>query len=225
MKAETLLRTSRVPTATPPSTSQQTADIPITTTIPATPPPTTSENFSSRFPRSKEGYHCFACNQPGHFADECPKATCRTCNQKGHQVKKYPKAQPATSSNQVPVVQHVSKEARDNTPSSMNIFAKLRISGRWVTADALLDSGTEVNLIHPRLLHPLDKDRLGKATGVSALFNATTETLGSCDILTQIRNSLGVSQRQRPRFLVADIRDLDVILGYPWLYDVNPLIS
>ena len=107
----------------------------------------------------------------------------------------------------------------------MCIQASLRIGGQWVKASALIDSGAEVNLIYPRLLGDRSLVRLDNHVAVSSLFNGRTETLGSCDLLTRVKDAFLVEGTHRPRFVVADIGSLDVILGFPWLEDADPIIS
>jgi transposase InsO family protein len=107
----------------------------------------------------------------------------------------------------------------------MRIQASLRIGGHWVKAPALIDSGAEVNMIHPRLLGDGGLVQLDDHVAVSSLFNGKTETLGSCDLLTRVKDAFSVEKTHRPRFVVADIGPLDVILGFPWLEDADPIIS
>lgn len=107
----------------------------------------------------------------------------------------------------------------------MSIRASLRLGGKWVTAPALLDSGAEVNLIHPRLLGPSDLTRLDDHVAVSALFNATMQPLGSCDLIVKVKDAFGITNSHRARFVVADIGELDIILGFPWLETTDPIVS
>jgi transposase InsO family protein len=107
----------------------------------------------------------------------------------------------------------------------MRIQISLRIGGHWITVTALIDSGAEVNLVHPRLVEYGKLVRLDDHVAVSSLFNGKTETLGSCDLLTRVKDNFSVVESHRPRFVVADTGDLDVILGFPWLEEADPIIS
>ena len=107
----------------------------------------------------------------------------------------------------------------------MSVRARVRLGGRWVTAPALLDSGAEVNLIHPRLLGPTDLAKLDDHVAVSALFNAAIQPLGSCDRFVKVKDAFGIIDLQRMRFVVADIGELDMILGFPWLEAADPIVS
>jgi hypothetical protein len=101
----------------------------------------------------------------------------------------------------------------------------VRIGGRWVATLGLLDSGAEVNLIHPRVLRPEDLSRLEGHAAVSSLFNGSTEALGSCEVIVRVKDIFGAVSRLRTGFVVADIGELDVILGFPWLEEADPIVS
>ena len=107
----------------------------------------------------------------------------------------------------------------------MSIRANIRMGGRWVASPALLDSGAEVCMIHPRLLSPQELRELDDHVAVSALFNTTVQPLGSRDFITKVTDMLGVERRQLVRFVVADIGELDIILGFPWLESTDPIVS
>ena len=107
----------------------------------------------------------------------------------------------------------------------MSIKVRMRIGGRWVSVSALLDSGAEVNMVHPKLLGTPEFNRLENHTQVSALFNAKVMPFGSCDILNSVTDDYAATEQRRSRFVVADIGDLDVIFGFPWLEDTDPIIS
>ena len=74
----------------------------------------------------------------------------------------------------------------------MYIQASLHIRGHWVKTSALIDSGAEVNMIYPRLLGDGSLVRLDDHVAVSSLFNGKTETLGSCDLLTRVKDTFSV---------------------------------
>jgi hypothetical protein len=80
----------------------------------------------------------------------------------------------------------------------MCIQASLRIRGYWVKTPALIDSGAKVNMIHPRLLGDESLVRLDDHVTVSLLFNSKTETLGSCDLLTQVKDTFSVEGTYQP---------------------------
>lgn len=107
----------------------------------------------------------------------------------------------------------------------MHVPTDVRCGGRWVPTSSLLDSGAEVNLIHPKLLTPRQLERLDDYVAVSSLFNAKTKTLGSIDLCIRIKDALGVVKLRCHRFIVVDIGPLDMILGFPWLESEDPIVS
>ena len=107
----------------------------------------------------------------------------------------------------------------------MSVRANVRLGGNWVAATALVDSGAEVSLIHPRLLSPQELQRLEDHVAVSALFDTKVQPWGSCDLHTRVADAFGVVRTQRVRFVVADIGELDMILGFPWLESTDPIVS
>lgn len=107
----------------------------------------------------------------------------------------------------------------------MSIDFSLRLDSHWVTRRALIDCGSEVNFIHPRVFQNLDVSRLDQHVGVSGMFGGMHQPLGSCDLLSKAIDDLLYERRGLHRFVVADIGELDVILGFPWLRDEDPTIS
>jgi hypothetical protein len=66
----------------------------------------------------------------------------------------------------------------------MYIQISLYIRGYWITVIALIDSGTEVNMIYLRLVEYRKLVQLDNHITVLLLFNRKTETLGSYNLLT-----------------------------------------
>jgi hypothetical protein len=76
----------------------------------------------------------------------------------------------------------------------MCIQVSLYIRGYWVKMLVLINSGTEVNMIYPRLLGDRSLVWLDDHVAVSLLFNSKTETLGSCDLLTRVKDTFLVEK-------------------------------
>jgi hypothetical protein len=107
----------------------------------------------------------------------------------------------------------------------MSIRTKLRLGGKWVAVTALLDSGAEINMINPRILGPIELNQLQYHVPVSGLFSASTKTLGSCHLWNRTTDDYTVTEQRKSMFVVADIGDIDVILGYPWLQSTDPIVQ
>jgi hypothetical protein len=74
----------------------------------------------------------------------------------------------------------------------MYIQISLYIRGHWIIVIALIDSGTEVNMIYLRLVEYRKLVRLDDHVTILSLFNRKTETLGSCDLLTWVKDNFSV---------------------------------
>lgn len=102
---------------------------------------------------------------------------------------------------------------------------KLRIGGRWVAANALLDSGSDKTLVNPRLLEG-GNVLLLPANPMAGAFEgaARVQPYGRCVRLMKMTDDWGVAKQQRIECVVADIEE-DVILGLPWFRSVDPMIQ
>ena len=96
----------------------------------------------------------------------------------------------------------------------MSIQASIRLGGSWVEAPVLLDSSTEVSLIYLRLLSLQELRSLEDYIAVSALFNTTIIPRRSCDLLIKVRDIFSIESHKRVHFIIADIDELPMILGF-----------
>ncbi|TFY55573.1 hypothetical protein EVG20_g9269, partial [Dentipellis fragilis] len=88
-----------------------------------------------------------------------------------------------------------------------------RITGRQLDAEALLDSGAEGLVLHPRF---------------AAQHNLTLNPLKHPFPVCNVDNSENVMDsyhQEKVQFFVADIGDFDIILGTDWLEEYNPEID
>ena len=93
-----------------------------------------------------------------------------------------------------------------------------------VTTQALIDSGAQINCVHPRWIakHRLVPSRLKHPMKV---FNADGTT-NSQPVCHQITLDLYIQQHPiTTTFLVTNIGKTDIILGYQWLQQNNPSID
>lgn len=90
---------------------------------------------------------------------------------------------------------------------------------------AVIDSGAEVNIIHPKLIPDHLKSRLDNHVAVSEPFSGRYQPLGSIDLILRAQDSARRQTQQRARFVVAEMTEDTVILGMPWLHKVDPWIS
>jgi hypothetical protein len=105
---------------------------------------------------------------------------------------------------------------------SMKVPVSFRTLHAMVDKDILVDSGATDNFIHPKLLK-----RMG--LGVQALdrprkiwnIDGTTNRAGQLTSFVDLEVRTG-SRERKMRFLVTDLGDEDLILGYPWLATFEP---
>jgi hypothetical protein len=100
--------------------------------------------------------------------------------------------------------------------------------GRTRTERALIDSGAEENCVRQSLAvecgwSPTTEERAGLAT----LEGREVWTYGVHSIALQATDSVGETRAATHRFVACDFDGLDVnlILGYPWLAEVDPTIG
>ena len=99
----------------------------------------------------------------------------------------------------------------------MKVPVSFRMSHAMTDKKILVDSGATNNFIHPRLVkrlglgtNPLEKPK--KVWNV----NGTTNKGGELTHYVDLEVKTG-SEKQKMRFLITDLGDDDLILGYPWL--------
>jgi aspartyl protease len=99
------------------------------------------------------------------------------------------------------------------------------MSEQRATRNALLNSGTTESFIHPRVIHELQLftsqlHHLWTIQNVDGMNNKLGEVMDKVQL--SIRHE---DYNKKHRFLVADIGEDDIILGYPFLEATNPLID
>jgi reverse transcriptase-like protein/aspartyl protease len=107
----------------------------------------------------------------------------------------------------------------------MKVPIVIQMSEWWATRNALLDSGATESFIHPRVVHEL---RLSTnwlhypwtVQNVDGTNNKLGEVTDEVWLLIWHEN-----YKEEHRFLVADIGEDDIILGYPFFEAANPLID
>ena len=128
---------------------------------------------------------------------------------------------------------HMSAITKTRQTPSITLKTKLigNVTGRQIDAEALLDSGAEGIILHPRFaerygltLRPLPRPfpvrNVDNSENVMGLVrSSTTQTLR---IYSQNSNAY---HQERVEFFVADIGDFDLILGTDWLHEHNPEID
>jgi hypothetical protein len=107
----------------------------------------------------------------------------------------------------------------------MKVPIVIQMSKQRATRNTLLDSRATESFIHPRVVHELQllTNRLHHPQTVRNV-NGTNNKLG--EVTDEVRLSIHHEDYdEEHRFLVADIGEDDIILGYPFFEAANPLID
>jgi hypothetical protein len=105
---------------------------------------------------------------------------------------------------------------------SMKVPVSFRTLHAMVDKDILVDSGATDNFIHPKLLKRIGLrvqvwDRPRKIWNIDGTTNRTGQLTSFVDL--EVRTG---DRERKMRFLVTDLGDEDLILGYPWLAMFEP---
>jgi len=169
-----------------------------------------------RKPRGSGG-RCYTCGQAGHISPDCPNAACRRCNQKGHTAVRCP----ATGAN----VARVASGAGEATPRQrLTLRIDVRVNKKWVTLEGLADSGSDENLIRTDVAAALALPESGPTPSLHAVNGSPIATQGTHPLLISMTDSLGTKETQRHSFVAAAFTGPQMILGLPWLEQVDPVI-
>lgn len=90
---------------------------------------------------------------------------------------------------------------------------------------ALLDSGAEANVVSQRLVKECGWKESGASPPLQSIDHKPIFVYGLHSIKVGASDSVGQSRTQRHDFAAVDLEAYSMVLGYPWLYDVDPRIS
>ena len=107
----------------------------------------------------------------------------------------------------------------------MKVPVSFRTSHAMTNKKILVDSGTTNNFIHPHLVKQLglgtnQLDKPKKVWNVDSTTNKGGELMHYVDLEVKTGN-----KKQKMHFLITDLGDDDLILGYPWLLTFEPKFS
>jgi transposase InsO family protein len=101
--------------------------------------------------------------------------------------------------------------------------ARLRVASRWKSATAILDNGSDINIVSKRLVGDTPLLPIGDLASTSA-YGEYGQLYGHTVRVLQLTDDWGVSKKMYLSFVVADISD-DILLGRPWEDDIDPVIN
>jgi aspartyl protease len=107
----------------------------------------------------------------------------------------------------------------------MKVPIVIQMSKQQATRNALLDSGATESFIHPRVVHELrlhtsQLHHPRTVRNVDGMDNKLGKVTDEVRLLIHHED-----YNEEHRFLVADIGEDDIILGYPFFEAANPLID
>ena len=107
----------------------------------------------------------------------------------------------------------------------MKVPVSFQTSHAMTDKNILVDSGTTNNFIHPHLIKclSLGTNQLKKPKKVWNM-DGTTNRGGELMHYVDLEVKTG-DKNQKMRFLITDLGDNDLILGYPWLSTFEPKFS
>ena len=92
-------------------------------------------------------------------------------------------------------------------------------------ARALLDSGSQANLVSTLWAKQYDLPMHSSPRRIKALDGHRVNSYGRTTLPVIAKDHQGITKQSAQPIDVADMDDFDVILGFPWLRDVNPIVD
>ena len=108
----------------------------------------------------------------------------------------------------------------------IEIDAQIVINGKAVKTKALLDSGAEVNVISQMFAVENDlpyADR--QVSDLSGVGSKRVKSLGKLDLNIEATSTFGERHAVKQRFDAVEAEGYDLLLGFPWLEEANPLVD
>ena len=102
-------------------------------------------------------------------------------------------------------------------PRKIESVAHVRLNpGFWKAATAMLDTGSDYNLISRSFLEEHSQlEQYTECPGLTAVGNLPVPTFGVYPLYLKTRDALGYEHTYLLRFIVADIAPFTLILGEP----------
>jgi hypothetical protein len=110
----------------------------------------------------------------------------------------------------------------------MLIFVKMKLAGEWQTIRCLLDSGAEENFASRSFCKQFDLELQRDKDGPTAMktLNDKREVIhGHTVVESRFTDTMGALKQTSLKLYAVDMFDYDVVVGYPWLYNSNPIIN
>ncbi|KAI9775957.1 MAG: hypothetical protein M1816_005654, partial [Peltula sp. TS41687] len=170
---------------------------------------------------------CFNCNEPEHISKSCPKPKKeRGEGKKVAQLKATPSQKEDKKSVSINAVLHRRREKQEGKPY-LSTAVQVRTPTGWKTLTALIDSGANENFIsHLRVTEFDIKPRLDEVTPrVTTIDETQLQVYGVYRPRIRATDNSGSTGELHSRLLAASLTGWDIVLGWPWLKELNPDIN
>ncbi|KAI9777423.1 MAG: hypothetical protein M1816_004730 [Peltula sp. TS41687] len=170
---------------------------------------------------------CFNCNEPGPLSKSCPKPKKeRGEGKKVSHLKATPSQKEDKKSVSINAVLHRRREKQEGKPY-LSTEVQVRTPTGWKTLTALIDSGANENFIsHLRIAELGIKPRLDEATPrVTTIDETQLQVYGIYRPRIRATDNSGTTGESHSRLLAASFTGWDIVLGWPWLKELNPDIN
>ncbi|KAI9785429.1 MAG: hypothetical protein M1816_000398 [Peltula sp. TS41687] len=170
---------------------------------------------------------CFNCNEPGHISKSCPKP--KKDRGEGKKVSRL-KGTPGQKEDKKLVsrnaVLHRRRERQEKKPY-LSTAVQVRTPTGWQTLTALIDLGANENFIsHLRVAELGIKPRLDEATPrVTTMDETQLQVYGVYRPRIRATDNSGTTEELHSRLPAASFTGWDIVLGWPWLKELNPDIN
>ncbi|KAI9780499.1 MAG: hypothetical protein M1816_002838 [Peltula sp. TS41687] len=158
---------------------------------------------------------CFNCNEPGHISKSCPKPK-----------KERGEGKKVAQLKAIPIQKEDKKEKQEGKPY-LSTAVQVRTPTGWKTLTALIDSGANENFTsHLRVAELGIKPRLDKVTPrVTTIDETQLQVYGVYRPRIRATDNSGSTGEWHSRLLAASFTGWDIVLGWPWLKELNPDIN
>ena len=152
---------------------------------------------------------CFNCQEKGHLANRCLK------EKTGEAPGKRPRVNMASSS--VPV---------GSSTTRLEAKVELKLNGKWKAILALIDSGAEDNFVSKDVLVANSQEVSAEGPAIyKSLPDKENPIYGTVRLEAYVHDTLEQTRRQKLQLRAIDLPGIDLILGMPWLQEVNPFVN
>jgi hypothetical protein len=149
---------------------------------------------------------CYNCQKTGHYANKC------------EEPKKEKRPRVARAVPAYPI-------GTDRKKPRIEITIQVKTAKGWRPAKALIDSGSDDNFISQMKVKEWGLETDSKPLSAEMLSGHIDTVYGTASIMAELTDSLKCKKQEKLQLYAIDMPDLDIVLGWPWLWENNPPID